>query len=53
VRAHLLEQAGDTVTAREGYLRAAKMTASVPERHYLELRAATLGSVAGSSITGR
>jgi RNA polymerase sigma factor (sigma-70 family) len=40
VRAHLLEQAGDTAAARSCYLRAAKMTASVPEQRYLELRAA-------------
>jgi predicted RNA polymerase sigma factor len=42
VRAHLLEQAGDTATARASYLRAAAMTASLPERRYLELRAAQL-----------
>jgi predicted RNA polymerase sigma factor len=42
VRAHLLEQAGDTVAARSCYLRAATMTASVPEQRYLELRAARL-----------
>jgi RNA polymerase sigma factor (sigma-70 family) len=42
VRAHLLEQAGDTVAARECYLRAATMTASAPEQHYLALRAARL-----------
>jgi RNA polymerase sigma factor (sigma-70 family) len=42
VRGHLLEQAGDTVAARSCYLRAAKMTASVPEQRYLELRAARL-----------
>jgi len=42
VRAHLLEQAGDTAAARESYLRAAKMTASVPEQRYLTLRAARL-----------
>lgn len=42
VRAHLLERAGDTVAARESYLRAAKMTASVPEQRYLALRAARL-----------
>jgi RNA polymerase sigma factor (sigma-70 family) len=42
VRAHLLEQAGDTTAARDSYLRAAKMTASLPEQHYLELRAARL-----------
>jgi predicted RNA polymerase sigma factor len=42
VRAHLLEQAGDTTAARDFYLRAAKMTASLPEQRYLELRAARL-----------
>ena len=42
VRAHLLEQAGDIVAARESYLRAAKMTANLPEQRYLELRAARL-----------
>ncbi len=42
VRAHLLEQAGNTAAALESYLRAAKMTASLPERRYLELRAAQL-----------
>jgi RNA polymerase sigma factor (sigma-70 family) len=42
VRAHLLEQSGDTAAARDSYLRAAKMTVSLPERRYLELRAARL-----------
>jgi predicted RNA polymerase sigma factor len=42
VRAHLLERAGDTVAARESYLRAARMTASIPEQRYLTLRAARL-----------
>lgn len=42
VRAHLLEQAGDTAAARESYLRAAKMTASLPEQRFLYLRAARL-----------
>src|SRR5205807_7034972 len=46
VRAHLLERAGDTVAARESYLRAARMTASVPEQRYLALRAARLHQVA-------
>jgi predicted RNA polymerase sigma factor len=44
VRAHLLEEAGDMVAARESYLRAATMTASLPEQRYLELRAGTLRS---------
>ena len=42
VRAHLLDQAGDTTAARDSYLRAAKMTASLPEQRYLELRVARL-----------
>jgi predicted RNA polymerase sigma factor len=42
VRGHLLELAGDTVAARESYLRAAKMTASLPEQRYLTLQAARL-----------
>jgi predicted RNA polymerase sigma factor len=42
VRAHLLEQAGDTAAARETYLRAARRTASQSEQRYLQLRAARL-----------
>jgi predicted RNA polymerase sigma factor len=42
VRAHLLERAGDTESARESYLRAARQTASRPEQRYLTLRAARL-----------
>jgi RNA polymerase sigma factor (sigma-70 family) len=42
VRAHLLELAGDTIGAREAYLRAARRTGSVPEQRYLALRAAQL-----------
>jgi RNA polymerase sigma factor (sigma-70 family) len=42
VRAHLLELAGNPAAARESYLRAARMTASVPEQRYLALRAARL-----------
>jgi predicted RNA polymerase sigma factor len=44
VRAHLLEMAGDPAAARTAYLRAAAMTASVPEQRYLTLRAAALTS---------
>jgi len=43
VRAHLLELAGEPDAAREAYLRAARMTASVPEQRYLTLQAAKLG----------
>jgi RNA polymerase sigma factor (sigma-70 family) len=42
VRAHLLEMAGDNAPAYEGYRRAARRTTSVPERRYLEARAARL-----------
>ena len=42
VRAHLLEQAGDPAAARDCYLRAARLTASVPEQRYLIHRAALL-----------
>jgi len=40
VRAHLLEQAGDPDAAHQSYLRAAQMTASLPEQKYLARRAA-------------
>jgi len=46
VRAHLLERAGDVIAARESYLRAARMTASVPEQRYLALRATRLHPLA-------
>ncbi|MGG2464206.1 RNA polymerase sigma factor [Streptomyces sp. RGM 3693] len=39
VRAHLLEKTGDTAGAYELYRRAAKSTASIAERRYLESRA--------------
>ena len=42
VRGHLLELAGDGAAAREAYLRAARMTASLPEQRYLSLKAARL-----------
>jgi RNA polymerase sigma factor (sigma-70 family) len=42
VRAHLLEMAGEPEAAREAYLRASRLTASLPEQHYLTLRAARL-----------
>ena len=44
VRAHLLERAGEPRAAREAFLRAARMTASVPEQRYLTLQAARLGA---------
>jgi RNA polymerase sigma factor (sigma-70 family) len=42
VRAHLLERAGEIEAARNSYQLAARMTASLPERRYLALRAARL-----------
>jgi RNA polymerase sigma factor (sigma-70 family) len=42
VRGHLLELAGDHSAAHACYLRAAAMTASLPEQRYLTLRAAAL-----------
>jgi RNA polymerase sigma factor (sigma-70 family) len=42
VRAHLLEQAGEEVEAGRAYRRAARATLSLPERRYLEARAAGL-----------
>jgi predicted RNA polymerase sigma factor len=42
VRAHLLEMAGDHEAARVQYRRAARLTLSIPERRYLESRAARL-----------
>jgi RNA polymerase sigma factor (sigma-70 family) len=44
VRAHLLDMAGEPEAAREAYLAAARMTANVPEQHYLALQAARLGT---------
>ena len=42
VRGHLLELAGDPLGARQSYLRAATMTASILEQRYLTMRAAHL-----------
>jgi RNA polymerase sigma factor (sigma-70 family) len=44
VRAHLLELAGDHTAAHGCYVRAAAMTASLPEQRYLTLRAAALAT---------
>ncbi len=44
VRAHMLEMAGDHAAARACYQQAARQTASVPERRYLEDRAAALAA---------
>ena len=42
VRGHLLEMAGEPAAARESYLKAARMTASLPEQRYLSLQASRL-----------
>jgi RNA polymerase sigma factor (sigma-70 family) len=42
VRAHLLEMAGDRAAALSSYRTAARRTTSLPERRYLEARAARL-----------
>ncbi|MGW2559152.1 RNA polymerase sigma factor [Streptomyces sp. NPDC001514] len=42
VRAHLLEMAGEREAAVENYRAAASRTPSLPERHYLTIRAARL-----------
>jgi RNA polymerase sigma factor (sigma-70 family) len=42
VRARLLEMAGDAAAARSAYRRAARRATSLPERRYLESRAARL-----------
>jgi RNA polymerase sigma factor (sigma-70 family) len=42
VRAHLLEMAGDHAAARARYEAAARLTTTLPERRYLEARAARL-----------
>jgi len=43
VRAHMLEMAGDLEAAQRNYLLAARRTTSLPERRYLELKAARAG----------
>jgi predicted RNA polymerase sigma factor len=47
IRAHLLELGGDSAAAAEFYARAARRTLSVPERRYLEKRAAACRSQPG------
>ena len=42
VRAHLLEAVGDRAGALEAYVRAARLTASIPEQRYLNERARRL-----------
>ena len=43
VRAHLLEMAGDRGAARDGYVEAARRTASLPHQRYLHAQAGRLG----------
>ncbi len=47
VRAHLLERAGDRAAAAACYRAAASKTASLPERHYLLVKAARLDGAPG------
>jgi RNA polymerase sigma factor (sigma-70 family) len=47
-RAHLLEMAGDRAAAAENYRAAASRTTSLPERHYLTIRAARLAGPASA-----
>jgi RNA polymerase sigma factor (sigma-70 family) len=47
VRAHLQELAGDHVAALDSYRRAARLTTSLPEQHYLHGRAARLAAKPG------
>jgi RNA polymerase sigma factor (sigma-70 family) len=47
VRGHLLEMAGDAGAAAEAYLAAARITTSIPERRYLETRAARVNDGGG------
>lgn len=51
VRAHLLERAGDMPAARAAYAKAAGLTLSLPERRYLQARAARIGGEPGSGST--
>ena len=48
VRAHLLEMAGDRAAASAAYRTASRRTTSLPERRYLEGRAARLAGDAGA-----
>ncbi|HVX45516.1 MAG TPA: sigma-70 family RNA polymerase sigma factor [Mycobacteriales bacterium] len=52
VRAHLLETAGDLAAARENYALAARTTASLTERRYLESRAARISRRQAESGAG-
>ena len=51
VRGHLLEMLGDRPAALTSYRIAARLTSSLPERRYLEARAATLNLTAPSEAS--
>ena len=53
VRAHLLEMAGDHAASRTSYRAAARRTTSLPERRYLEGRAARLMGAEVETSGGR
>jgi predicted RNA polymerase sigma factor len=44
VRAHLLELSGDSAGAQQSYVAAASLATSLPQRRYLNARAARLTS---------
>ncbi|MFD0364919.1 RNA polymerase sigma factor [Nocardia sp. GCM10030253] len=48
VRAHLLEMAGDSVAARDSYIRAAQRTTNIPTQRYLYARIAEIERVGDS-----
>jgi predicted RNA polymerase sigma factor len=52
VRGHLLERLGDFAGAREHYRRAARATLNLPEKRYLEERAARTGAVGAVGAVG-
>jgi RNA polymerase sigma factor (sigma-70 family) len=52
VRAHLLEMAGDFPAAALHYRVAAGRTSSIPEQHYLAMRAAQLASIGAARTFG-
>lgn len=53
VRAHLLEMAGDHEAALPSYQRAARLTTSLPEQHYLYSRPEQARTVVAAIITAR
>ncbi len=52
-RGHMLEMAGDEAAARAAYRLAAQQTTSLPERRYLDARAARLASAEMASVRVR